>query len=276
MNWDKPSPRQRGDFRESDKYRAATGYVEAARPPSEVLVLNGPEPKWYPAVRVAGLLLPSSWLWLTVCLWWAWRLIGLYARDAMTGASPGAVRLSSGLIMDAIQIFAVFSLVRVIAALASHDRDPHNSASRATVWVATGWLFLMALLRIVDVIHCSIEKAPPTAAFWRHIIDEPAAYLLHGGAFTAVVTAFCTAGVARYALTSDLESAQNLAEPLPQGRGLALTLCSAALAIAAAVFVSWTQAHANRPPTDWGRLPELHALQTFRAGVNLSETAGAH
>lgn len=276
MNWDKPSPRQRGDFRESDKYRAAIGYVEQSRPPSEILVINGPEPKWYPAVRIAGLLLPSSWLWLTVCLWWAWRLIGLYARDAMNGASPGAVRLSTGLVIDAIQVFAIFSLVRVISALASHDRNPHNRASRITVWLATAWLFLMALLRIVDVIHCSIEKTPPTATFWRHIIDDPSAYLLHGGAFTAVVTALCTAGVARYALGSDLESSQTLAEPMPQGRSLALTLASAAVGIGAAVFLSWTQAHANRPPTDWGRLPELHALQTFRAGLTQSETAAPH
>ena len=206
-------------------------------------------------------------MWLTVCLWWAWRLVGLYARDAMQASSAGAVRLSSGLIVDAIQVFAVFSVVRVVSALASPERETRNTATRIAIWVATAWLFVTAVLRIVDVIHCSIEKTPPTAAFWRHIIEDPSAYLLHGGAFTAVVTALCTAGVARYALGCDVETAQTLAEPMPKGRSLALTLASAAAVVIAAGWLTWTQANTTRPPTDWGRMPELHALQTFRAGL---------
>lgn len=266
MNWDKPSPRQRGDFRDSEKF-AAVGYVEPPRPPSELHLVGGPEPKWYPMVRIAGLILPSSWLWLTVCLWWAWRLVGLYARDAMQANSIGAFRLSTGLLIDAIQVFAVFSLVRAVSALASPDRDIRNLSSKLAIWTATSWLFVTALLRIIDVIHCSIEKTPPTPLFWRHIIEDPAAYLLHGGAFTAVVTAFCTAGLARYALGCDGETAQTLAEPMPRARSLALTLGSATAVVAAAAWLAWSQADVARPPSDWGRMPELHALQTFRAGL---------
>lgn len=257
MTWDKPrrATGQRPATEDSNVYATLAG-----RPSSEVVELpaGAPEPKWSGAVRTLGLLLPSSWVWLTVCLWWTWRLLALYARGDFDAVPADSPRLLAGLCQDLFAVATLFGLLRLVCAVASADRDPRTSA---TVWagrVAMALLAGSALIRIVDLVHCALEKTAPTVAFWSRLVQSPGSVLLHGGAFAALVAAIATAAVGRYAMTSDLETAWRLAGPLPRGRALLLTGVSCALGLAATwASLAGVWRHGER---DWGRNPELHAL----------------
>ncbi len=260
MTWDKPRrpTGTRPSALDSNVYATA-----AARAGSDTVETRDvtAEPKWSGAVRVLGLLLPSSWVWLTVCVWWTWRLLALYARGDFETVPTDSPLLLAGMAQDLFAAHTVFATVRLVCALASPDRDPRTTATLWTTRLAMVVFAISALFRIVDLVHCALEKSAPGVAFWRKLLETPLAVLLQGGAFAAIIAALATGAIGRYAMSSDLETAWRLASWMPRGRSRALTALSCVLGIAAtAATLTGAWRHGER---DWRRNPELHAISAL-------------
>lgn len=268
MTWDRPRTTGRPPTRDSNVYATA-----AAHAVSEVVMVTdtSPQPKWAGAVRTLGLLLPSSWVWLTVCLWWAWRLLALYARGDFDVVPMGSTRLLVGLLTDLAIVHCLFTAVRLVALMTAADRGQNRAT---VVWMTRIMMAAMAasaLMRIVDVVLCALEQAPPSVDFWLRLMADPGSVLLQGGVFAAIGTAAATAAVGRYAMNCDLEAAAHLASRMQHRRALALTgasLLAGLLAVGAG-----SAAVASAGARDWGRSPELYAIRTFDQALSRRQQA---
>ncbi len=265
MTWNRPKPTGRPTTQDSNVFATV-----AARAVSDVVQAQpldlGPEPKWAGAVRVLGLLLPSSWVWLTVCLWWAWRVLAMYARGEQAALQVAAPGLWLGLLLDAMFLQTLFATTRLLAALSGSDRNRRHSVVTWTTWMMLVIMACSAMLRIGELVHCAVERTPPTAAFWRQLIDQPSTVVLQGAFFACAAAALVTAAIGRYSMRCDLQTASDLMERLSPRKALALIALSvllSAVTLTALVHQSWSATE-----SDLRRTPELHAIRTFQTALD--------
>lgn len=239
-----------------------------ARPHGSQMESDGFEPQeldgpWDPHLRVAGLVLPSAWVALTALVWWAWRLLAIHARGEFETASMASLALARGLFVDLIVLYAVFAAVRAVTRLSSPYLDTRTKGSHLAANVAMVLLSVSCLARIIDVVHGAVEKVPPTAAFWQRLLVDPAEYLFDNAALAAVLVSVVVAALVRYFVACDLETAQTVSGPMPPRTATGLLFGVAAGAAALAALVLVLDVVTERPPNDWGRVPEVQMLQSL-------------
>lgn len=230
----------------------------------EPQVVDGP---WDPHLRVAWLLLPSRWVWLSATVWWAWRLLAIHARGEFEAVGPASLALARGMLADVVILFAVFSGIRALTRLASPHLDPRTRGSRLAANAAMVLLFGSCLARIVDVVHGAVEKVPPTPAFWQSLKAAPLEYVFDTAALAAVLVSLAVAALVRYFVACDLESAQTTVGPMPphQSTGLLYGVAVGGLALAAVFLL--IDSVPDRGPSEWGRLPEVQMAQSARVAA---------
>lgn len=215
------------------------------------------------ARRVAALLLPSPWALLTIGIWWAWRVVMLVALGVELAAHPGPT--AWGLFCDAAFVFGVFAGVRSAVLARSASLDFGTVTARVVMVAAAVLLGVAVLLRIIDMVHCAVEHAPVTAAFWGDVLDAPGQWLTTGAAIVTGLTAAAIAVLTWFALVGDLEHVQAAAEPLGASATFGAVHVCAIVALAVATAVAAEAAVAPPPLHDAGRLPEIHTLLTLQA-----------
>lgn len=272
MDWDRPNRRSSRTGRESGIL--AANYEPPPRPDSEVILptYEVEMPKWAFAMRNLALFLPSSWVLLTACLWWAWRLVALVSRGDFELSGSTAPPLLRGMFADVLFLMLFFALVRVGTLIASPSCDQRVQMSRVLRWIAFGVLSLSTLTRIGDVVHCSVEKTAPNALFWHNFVATPLDFLLNGGMIAGVGIALAAAAIARYAITIDLEATERTIDLLGRPRVMALSVSSLLAATALCLGVTVGATRLPIGSNDWSRLPELQAVSGLRAAIAEKKT----
>jgi hypothetical protein len=176
----------------------------------------------------------------------------------------------------AIGVVAValgIAAVRLWTATVSRDRDPRHPSSRFAARVMFLVLVLAAVIRCADVIYGAIEKVPIGEAFWVAVLDHPAILFIQGGAIGVVAVALGIGAVARYSLSADLESIQDLTYGLPRTASYLWSAAAAASAGIVALAVIVGAATAPGAVTGGSRLPEVHVLKALRSALSRPESA---
>jgi hypothetical protein len=218
-------------------------------------------------MQVAGLFVPSPWLFLTIGLYGGLRLIGLGATGVLDAESVWSWGTMWGVYADGTILFALFAAVRLWTATVSRDRDPRHPSSRLAARVVFLILTLAALIRCADVIYGAIEKVPIGEAFWLAVIDHPGILFTQGAAVGVIVVALTIAAVARYSLSADLESVQDLTYGLPRTASYLWSVAAAASSGIIALAVIVGAVTTSGAVSGGARVPEIHVLQALREAL---------
>ena len=228
---------------------------------------------WLSVMQIGGLFVPSPWLFLTIGMYAGLRLVGLGATGSMDAESVWTWSVLWGVFADATILFSLFAAVRLWTATVSRDRDPRHPSSRFAARVMFLVLVLAAVIRCADVIYGAIEKVPIGEAFWVAVLDHPAILFIQGGAIGVVAVALGIGAVARYSLSADLESIQDLTYGLPRTASYLWSAAAAASAGIVALAVIVGAATAPGAVTGGSRLPEVHVLKALRSALSRPESA---
>lgn len=228
---------------------------------------------WLSVMQVAGLFVPSPWLFLTIGLYGGLRLVGLGATGVLDAESIWSWGAMWGVFADATILFAMFAAVRLWTATVSRDRDPRHPSSRLAARVLFLMFLMASLIRCADVIYSAIEKVPIGEAFWVTVFEHPGVLFAQGAAIGVVVVALIIAVVARYSLSADLESVQDLTYGLPRTASYLWSVAAAASSAIVALAVIVGAATTPEAVTGGSRLPEVHVLQALREALARPELA---
>jgi hypothetical protein len=224
--------------------------------------------------RALATLLPSSWAWLMIAIWWTWRALATDAVGLFERPQPLS-HAALGIVGDAALVFAEFAALRAVVRLASPEMDPRVLAARTALLVGTLVLWFACTLHIVDMAYCAVEHLPPGMPFWTRVLAAPDEWLLSGATFAVMLAATAIAALARFCLASDVEHTRRASDGLPVAlsTGLVVGVGGAALAVALGIGVHGSRQEGG---TDLaGRVPEVHAVLAFSDAVALRRKAAA-
>jgi hypothetical protein len=215
------------------------------------------------AIDLKTLLLPRGWFVAAVLLWWALRGVGLYMMRAFGELPFEAFDFANALLFDGLMMWGIFLRARAFRLLSCSPESTLRSVLRPLLAVEVPVLiFLMTLLRVVDVVSCYFSLSHADETLWHHVAPGSLGYATDPRVVLALVGIAAVAGAVAALAARDARGVLRVLDGTDRTakRAVLLTLGFVAVAWSGPIAAPMLQ---TQHPHHWAIVPEVNAAYTL-------------